>query len=547
MNSILRYTLAISMLLGILFHAQAQQKTRIKFEGAKSMKNLNINGQKIIRYIGDVRFQHEGARILCDSAYQNPDDNWFDAFGNVTILQESTTITGQTLHYDGKTATGKITGKEVKLIDDETTLTTQTLFFNSRTNVAYYTTPGVITSKQSTLTSQRGYFNQNTNLLSFAGNVIIVDPDGTIHTDSLSYNTQSEIANFFGPTHLFDNENFAYCEKGWYNKKIEQTNLQQNAYILNKENKIFGDNIFYDRTNKFARALGNVVLIDTLNKAYVYGQKANYWQDPEQAEVTENPYLMLIDNNDSLFLKASYFKVLTKKNEKSAADSTYRILKAIGDVAFYRSDVQGLCDSMIYNTQDSTIDMYVNPILWNDINQMSADQIKIFLKHNKINQMDFIDNAFVTSFEEDKYYNQIKGKTIHAFFANGKAEKIDVNGNGQAVYFIRDEDSLTMANRSESAKITIMVKDNKVNRITFRDKPLSNLYPIEKVEMEDITLKGFKWQESIRPTSKFAIIPQNFKVQPVERGKEKQLQVKHNGSTQNEKKHSSENIVVSSE
>ncbi len=524
MKSILRILIIIPILLGLLTGAQAQQKTRIRFEGAKSMKNLNIDGQKIIRYIGNVRFQHENTRIVCDSAYHNPDDNWFDAFGNVSIQQGSTRITGQTLHFDGKTSVGKITGKEVKLIDDETTLTTQTLYFNSKTNVAYYTTPGVITSKESKLTSQRGYFNRSSNLLSFAGNVVMVDPDGTIYTDSLSYSTKNELAYFFGPTHIFNKDNFAYCEKGWYNKKIEQTNLQQNAYILSKENKIFGDNIFYDKSSKFARAIGNVVLIDTVNRAYIYGQKANFWQETEQAEVTENPYLMLIDNSDSLFLKANYFKVVSKKHEKSS-DSTYRILKALGNVTFYRRDVQGLCDSMIYNTRDSAIDMYVDPILWNDVNQMTADHITIHSKNNKINRMDFNGNAFITSFEQDKFYNQIKGKTITAFFNNGKAEKIDVNGNGQAVYFIRDGNTLTLANRSESAKISILVKDNKVSRVTFREKPSSNLYPIEKVEQEDVMLKGFKWHEAKRPANRNSIIPRDFKVQPVELGSKKRLEI----------------------
>lgn len=527
MNFILRNLVVLPVLLGLLFSAHAQQKTRIRFEGAKSMKNLNINGQKIIRYIGNVRFQHEKTRVVCDSAYHNPDDNWFDAFGDVTIQQGSTRITGQTLHFDGKTSIGKITGKEVRLIDDETTLTTQTLFFNSKTNLAYYTTPGTITSKQSRLTSQRGYFNRSANLLSFAGNVVMVDPEGTIYTDSLNYNTTSELANFFGPTYIFNNNNFAYCEKGWYNKKIEQTNLQQNAYILSKENKIFGDNVYYDKKNKFARAIGNVVLIDTINKTYIYGQKVNFWQEQEQAEVTENPYLMLIDNNDSLFLKANYFKVITIKN--TSTDSTYRILKALGNVAFYRRDVQGFCDSMVYSTIDSSIDMYVNPILWNDVNQMTADHIKILSRGNKINRMDFNGNAFITSYEEAKFYNQIKGKTINAFFTNGKAERIEVNGNGQAVYFIRDGSKLTLANRSESAKISIFIKDNKVSRVTFREKPSSNLFPIEKVEMEDVMLKGFKWQEDKRPVGKYHIVPKGFKVQPPELGKKKRLEVIERG------------------
>ncbi len=521
MNTPYRIFLLVTLIAGIGVTGFPQQKTRIRFEGAQSMKNLNLNGQKIIRYIGNVRFQHENTRIVCDSAYHNPEDNWFNAFGKVRINQGKTTITGETLYFDGKTSSGKITGREVTLVDEDATLVTQTLFFNSKTNRAYYTSPGVITTSDSKLTSQRGYYNRNSNQFSFAGSVVMTNPDVTIYTDSLTYNTQNELSSFFGPTHIFNKDNFAYCEKGWYNKKIDQTNLQQNAYILNKNNKIFGDNIFYDRAKKYARIIGNAVMIDTVNRAYIYGQKANFWQDTEQAEVTDNPYLMQINNNDSLFLKANRFTLVTNKNpdnKKNATDSTYRILRALGNVMFYRSDVQGTCDSLIYNTRDSVIDMYVNPILWNESNQITADKISILTSENKLKRMNFDGNAFITSFEENSYYNQIKGKNIIAHFIDGKVNKIDINGNGQAIYFIRDGNLLTMANRSESAKISILVKGNKVSRITFREKPISNLYPIEKAEQEDITLKGFKWLGDKRPMDKYAIVPMNFRAQPEEKG-----------------------------
>jgi len=531
MRASLRSLLILSILMGIIPSLFAQQKTKIRFEGANSMKNLNLDEQKLIRYIGNVRFSHEGTRMICDSAYHNPDENWFNAFGNVRINQESSTITGEHLYYDGKTSTGKIDGNNVKLVSDDATLTTKTLYFNSKEKSVYYNTPGVITTEDSKLTSLRGYYYDTSNQIHFAGNVVMENPDGKIYTDSLSYNTNSEMAYFFGPTYIFNEQNFAYCEKGWYNKKIEQVSLQFNAYILSKENKVFGDDIFYDKSTKFARITGNAVLVDTVNQAFVYGNKVNFWEDSENAEVSGNPHLVKIDNNDTLYLKADVFKIISKK-DTITPDSTHRFIKALHNVKFYRSDIQGLCDSLIYFTHDSIVKMYSQPILWQNENQMTADEITIYSKNKKLNQIDFIGNAFITSVEDTNYYNQIRGKKIVVYFSDGKASKIDVDGNGQAVYFIRDGEILTMANRSESARIFIVLKNNKISKVTFKQKPLSNLYPIKKVEPEDITLKGFSWQPNKRPKDKYDIVPKNFIIVPAEKGNEGRLKILNNEDIQ---------------
>jgi len=504
----------------------AQQKTTIKLEGAKTMKNLNMGGQKIVRYIGNVRFFYDNTRVRCDSAYYSQNENWFDAFNGVVVSQGSSNIYGDKLHFDGKTSQGKLTGKEVKMVDKDFTLVTDALDFNSKTSMVFYTTGGVAnaTSDSSTLTSVHGYYNNTSNLMSFASNVILTNPDGKVFTDSLSYHTKNEVACFFGPTFIYDGKNFIYCEKGWHNRKLQQSNFQSNAYLISSSQKLYGDNIYYDKQNGYARGIGNVVVVDTVNRTYIYGQKANYWQEKEEAEITEQPYLMMIDDSDSLFLRTDRLLMITK-GDKQKTDSSFRLIKAIGKVMYYRHDIQGICDSMIYNTRDSVLEMYGNPVMWNEANQMTADFIRIHINNKKISQADFLGNAFISSREDSAYFSQMRGKTILARFSDGQLTRMDITGNGQVVYFVRDKGQITMVNRAEGSNVDIHIKNNKVSRVVFKQKPTSNLIPIEKVEPEDMTLKGFKWLGQLRPESKYSIIPASLILIPLEKGTNRRMEM----------------------
>lgn len=499
------------------FSTFAQSRVKIKLEGAKSMKNLKINGENIVRYIGNVRFVYSDTRITCDSSYLNSNRNDFDAYGHVVITQGSTKITGDVLHFDGNSSWATVLGKEVVMVEENTRLTTDQLKYNTQQKYAFFNTGGVVKSDDLNLTSRRGYLYNEQNRVIFADNVVMHNNDGDAFTDSLNYNSKIKLLDFYGPSFLFYDSSFIYCEQGRYNIKMKQATASNRAYLINDAQKLFGDKIFYDDSTGYAQVDGNVVVVDTSSNLFVYGQKAQYWKNIGRAKVTVNPYVTIVDKDDTLYLKADTLFVDEYKAE-SSPDSTYNIIRGVGGVKFYRLDIQGFCDSLRYNSFDSIMVMYGNPVLWQENSQMTAEIIKGFSKNGTIDNVDFSNNAFITMEEAPNTYNQLRGKNINAKFSNGKLYQVDVEGNGQAVYYMRDRGAITMVNRAESANIVIGINDNKISRIKFNKKPKSNLYPIELAQPEDITLKGFKWLGDIRPKDKYSIVPINFVVIPVETG-----------------------------
>merc|ERR1711865_1201275 len=85
--------------------------------------------------------------------------------------------------------------------------------------------------------------------------------------------------------------------------------------------------------------------------------------------------------------------------------------------------------------------MFKNPILWSDDFQITADSLQFLVHKGKISFMFLKPNPMIISKEDTLDYNQIKGKNMIAYFTNNKMRRIDVKGNGQSIFIIKDENT----------------------------------------------------------------------------------------------------------
>jgi lipopolysaccharide export system protein LptA len=489
--------------------ALAQQRKKVEIKRANTMQNIKRGNSNVRRLIGNVVIVHEGITMECDSAYEYSPSNIFDAFGNVIITQGSSKLYGDVLNYNSNTKTGIVSGKTVRMVDADATLLTQSIHFNTSLSSASYHTRGIISSKDGNFSSRAGTYYSKRKLFTFSGNVAFQDSSIILNTDSLEYYSNTSTIHFFGPTRIYNDENYLYCEKGWHNRQKQDSHFMQNAYLDNGKQRIVAQSIFNSRTDSITTASGNAVLIDSTRKIALYGNEIIYWEKEKKAVAHQYPLLVNVSNEgDTLFFRADIMTAVAITNNKG--EILYRNFWGTKNVSFYRNDLQGVCDSIVFSSNDSILHMYIEPIIWNEENQLSAEYINTYFRDDVISKMEFKGFAFVCSEESAKQFNQIKGREMLASFFQGKLKKIDVTGNGETVYYIRDGEVLTAVNRAESSNLTIFIENNKVKSITFRDKPTATLFPIEKTQTEDVVLKGFSWKIDRRPKNKNYVIPKNL-------------------------------------
>ncbi len=475
--------------------SQEQKKVRkIELRNAEVLEYDESLGHKARRLLGNVIFEHEGALMYCDSAYLY-EDNSMDAFSEVFINKgDSIKLWCDELNYNGNTEFAKAK-RNVTLKDNEMTLTSQKLDYNMKTEQAWYNTGGKIVDKENTLTSIIGYYYSEFEELFFKDSVKLVNEQYDLECDTLRYNTKTDVAFFLGPTKIVSEENTVLCNFGWYDTELDISQFSNEATVLSSDQSITGDSLYYNKKFGYGLAIGNVTVADTSQDIVLVGERAKYYEVGDMVLLTDSALMIQDMGADSLFLHADTLLSLVD----TVIDR--RILFAFHHVKFYKPDMRGKCDSLVYSYADSTIRLFRDPVLWSDENQLTADSMWIQNRFGKIDKLYMKENSMIISEEDSAMFNQIKGRYMTGYFKNEKLHRVYVEANGETIYFASDEGSEKPenVNQAKASNLMIYIKENKVRDITFLNQPDATLYPIELINLSDMKLDGFNWRISERP------------------------------------------------
>ena len=104
-------------------------------------------------------------------------------------------------------------------------------------------------------------------------------------------------------------------------------------------------------------------------------------------------------------------------------------------------------------------------------------------------------------------FNQIKGNTLNGYFKDGAIDYMRSKGSAEAVYYIKDDSAAFVGvNRVNKADVIDMIFKNKqLNKVVLRQDADGIMYPIKKVNLDDMKLRNFKWLEEERPKTKYEL------------------------------------------
>lgn len=486
------------MLLALLLASSAFGQKRVKLKQADIAKGGRKDGERFERLLGNVIFTQNQTTIYCDSAHFFRKQNSLEAFGKVKILEgDSVTITGKKLIYNGDKKVAQMRENVVFTKLSAATLYTDFLDYQRTKNQAYYFNGGKLVDSANVLTSTRGYYNINNNLASFKRKVKVVNPDYTMYADSMQYNTKTKEIFFVSETTVIDKDSSTFnYESGRYNT-ISKVFKGAQGVGESEDYVIVGKKYDLDAVRNIAKVRGDVVMTHKRENLIIYGQASDYFKSQGITKVYNNAYVAKItDDNDTLFMRADTLVSVDSDDPKK------KKLIAYNNVKIFKSDLQGLADSMEYRTGDSMLFFYNKPIMWSQGNQLNADSIRMLIKNNQLDKIYLITNAFVISTDTLKNFNQIKGRKMTADIVRSKINKVYVEGNGESIYFALDDANTALMgmNRILCSNIMIRFKEGKVNNLSFYVQPEARFIPPHEFEKEDMKLKGFSWTPDIKPT-----------------------------------------------
>jgi lipopolysaccharide export system protein LptA len=477
---------------GVLAQGGGNENSRLEIIQADEL----LGGKGFDRLIEDVIMKHQNSLIYCDSAHFYGPENLAKLFGNVKIddQEDPVTVTSYYAEYDGNSQVAKLRNNVV-FVNEGTTLYTDFLDYDRGTGVANYFNSGKVMDTTNVLTSEKGLYETRIEKITFTEDVVLENPDYVLKSNILYYFTQLKTAETEGVTNIISAEGHRLnAQKGSFYDTGKKTFKFFDGDVETETSTVYGEILFYDELAQYYEGSDNVSIYNKERNVEVFGDEGKYWEDRQYSEVYGNALIRKYFEQDTLFMIAD--TLITQDGK----DLENRYMLAFPNMRMIKSELAGRSDSMAYRYSDSTVYLYNDPIMWNNKSQITADSIQFLIANQEIDRAFLKDNAFAITRDTIANFNQIKGRKMTGFFLNGDMDKLDVEGNGESLYYALENDTTFKGiNKLLCGRIIMQFQHGGVTKISHSIKPEASFTPPHMIKEDQKQLKGFTWREEERP------------------------------------------------
>lgn len=516
--------------------------------------NVNAN---IIDAVGNVEIIQENTMLTSDSLkYDIPANlamfrgslvELYDKEGNIlntNYLNYNTRDSVATFYFgasmksnDGKimeSDNGTYTAAEKKFtFEDNVQIFTDSVIISSvqvdyltQTDEVIFNENTVAWKDENILYANSGRYNRPQNLFIFNKDGYILTKEQELWADLMEYYRNTGDADLYNNVQILDTVQKSIClsDKVAYRpgKSLIELTAKPSVGMYSMENErpdtlfLAADTIFY-RTVKMFEVDSNYIV-----QASERLKLSNV--DPIAIHDEERKALRKKKDNASAPVQAPVSEV--KPDSLAAADvspasDTLAVVKdtsgvafidAYHNVKFHRSDIQGLCDSLVYTGLDSMARFYGRPVMWyNGINQFVADSIQGVMKNRQLDKVNLLSNAFIAVQEDTVHYNQIKASEMAAYFSNNELYRFDALGGVSAIFYMEEDSTITLMDQEECKMLTARIRNNEIQRTRSIGDLKQNVFPVYNLPLENQRLKGFEWRGGERPATRFEVVPRRIR------------------------------------
>jgi lipopolysaccharide export system protein LptA len=469
---------------------------------------------------GHVKLQNEKTIFYCDSVAINQTTNIIEAFGNVHINDADTTdIYSQYMRYyvDQKLI---IFQKNVLLTDRKGTLTTEELRYDQKNRIGDYANGGKVVDGKTTITSREGTYYSESRDVFFKQKVVLNDPAYDLTADSLLYNTQTQIATFVTLTHIRDSSGRTVTTReGTYDMKNHRSFLGRRPVITDSSQSLVGDQVNFDDSTGISTATGNVIYMDTSQGIGLYSDYMIINKRTNTLLATKRPVMVIKQDKDSIFVTAdTLFSARVPdslmvgldssgvpiRDTSVRKDTSLRYIQGYHHVRIFSDSLQAVADSLFYSGVDSVFRLFTDPVIWSNNRQVTGDTVYLYTKNKKPERLYVFENGLAVAKSGNNMFDQIKGTTLNGYFKDGAIDYMRAKGSAESIYYIKDDSlALVGVNRVNKADIIDMIfLDKELNRVVLRNDANGTMFPIRKVNFDEMRLRNFIWLDDRRPKSK---------------------------------------------
>lgn len=517
-----------------------------------------LDEDQLIAYGNVVIVQHDTIKIFGDSLHYLSKSQQANLYGNIVLENGDQRLFTDTLYYDamekiaryenganliaGKTSLKSKRGiylvekdlinfyEQVSVQDSALYLYADSLAFLTESNRSIFKGPTRIDLDTSRIYCEAGFYDMDDELAVFKKNAQYKDGEKIAKADRIYYDRKAHLIELTGRADYFEPERQARGDTIRFNElsgdkeiigfayyKDTEREIQSNKIVHDAETGLFrsagrtalvqdemvfeADDLRYNEGTGEGAAIGDVIWQDTSANTHIICDSMLFRKSDEFVKAIGNerqPMLFTVQEGDTMFISADTLF----NGQVSKTDSTI-VMRAFHRVQVYKSDLQAVCDSLVYAKSDSLMHFFGDPFMWSDSTQFSGDTIELLFAADRIDEMRIPSNGFIIQSLQKLIFNQIKGRQVRASFFNGDVDSLTVMGNAESIYFLQDDtEAFIGMNKTICSKILFEFSDGQISDIRFYTTPTSVLTPMQRVVLSKSKLEGFNWNTDKRPLSR---------------------------------------------
>lgn len=302
----------------------SQEKAAVDYRAIQT-RLVKIDGENVVKLVGDVFLVHNGAIISCDTAYRYSERR-FEAFGNVIINQDSLYVYGDKVIYNGETDEAEVISELIKVVDGDVTMYTREMFFNTKESVGRFDKGATMRQQGNLMESFKGSYNTKTKLINLDTNVAMENEEYILKTQQLDYDQNTALAKFYSLVNIWNTKGeYLQSDKGKYDNENSIYHFEKNSYILTADQECWADSIIYYSNINEVELRRDIQIVDTVKSVSSFGDYGYLWSKSNSVLMTKNPSVFSCNElgQDSSFVSSDTITVkpfLMKTNAVEEGD-----------------------------------------------------------------------------------------------------------------------------------------------------------------------------------------------------------------------------------
>lgn len=402
---------------------------------------------------------------------------------------------------------------------------TDTLYYSTDTKIARIETPTRIVTTEDVIVTSNGFYNTDTGIAELLSRSMIEHTDSlnrttTLEGDSIVYDPATRISRAYSfreqwkhprPVVITDTARKATLIGGFgiYNDSTREAMATEYPLLMEYSQS---DTLFMraDTIRTWVLELSPAVRVEregeALLKSFDLGSESfpfnsgwYFGAGPDSVNY-QLPLLALADNSVDKrgeFLTPVGPAIPARQTE---GDSIWHMAMAYPRARFFRKDLQGIADTIIFTETDSLLRLNRLPIVWSEERQLRGDTIIVHFKDSTADYARIPSKAMMMEHVEEDYYNQLHSDKMMMYFQDGGLRRLEAEGSVQTIMLPMENDSTY--NRlvdAESSFLEVDLNDGSLDRLKMWPEVTGNVTPLFLVKRSQMYLPKAVWLDILRP------------------------------------------------